>query len=228
MPAKKSKSKKRAKLTLSKINKKVNSLLNQVEKKYLELSHAYSSVTTSGNTHDGKLIVDGIAVGNNRAERIGEKIHLDTLQIRGQFRIGNGVANDAYNQIRMLVLMVKYDVHTADPTIDELLNPGPSVPGVSTEQVIQGLYRKNPDYQYKVLYDKVHTCYWRNASGLGAGQGSPQLIQFNIRRKLNEDIHYTDAGIPIGYLPYLIMISDSGAVTHPEISYNTRLTWSDL
>ena len=139
-----------------------------------------------------------------------------------QCRIGTGISNDAYNQIRVLIIKYNTDDPSTTPDISDILETTAN----SSEELMVSMYKRESDYRFNVLHDKVYDTYWRNASGYTSG-GAPQISSFQFNKKLNDlSIRYNNAGNPLTNL-LMIVVSDSGAVTHPEICYATRFYYTD-
>jgi len=209
------------KLTLSKVNKKLNNLIGSVEIKQC-LSAYQTSVTQTPIFYD--FNIPTIAQGTGEQERVGEKIHLTKLQTKIQLQIGNsGISpNDSHNQVRLMVILYQA-IQGAHPTMDDIMQ-SPSTG--NSIMFMNSLYKKNPAFKYRVLYDKLHNLYWTNNSG--ATGGAPKVKNINIVRKINQEIHFDGQALPTGWLPCLLIASDSGAATHPEFSFNARLSYKDL
>lgn len=220
------KGKKRGKLTLSKINKKVNSLLSTVESKDMVTSYESDNITTTPTSYNFDIPL--IPQGTGESDRIGEKINLTKLQAKIQLQIGDNAVsslNDNYNQMRLILILYQTQSSTGDvPTMDDILEVS-SITGYP-QLVMNSLYKKNPKFKYRKLYDKVHNLYWRNSSG--ATGGAPQIKQISITRKLNHEIHFAGVSLPTGWVPLLLVASDSAAIQHPLFSMNARISFTDL
>lgn len=223
MPRHYKKKRKGKKLTLSKVNKKINNLLTQVEKKSYHSYQNYTAVTSTPTISDCGL--SSITESSTSFGRVGQKIQLKSIQMKGQMEIGQGTSsstNDNVNQIRLL--LVKYDTHpTVNLTLSDILNTDVST--ATPEIVMSALYQKHPEFKYRVLYDKVHTLYWHNSSGTTGG--APTIKRFTINRKLNFPVNY-DGSTLSGQSLALIAVSDSSVITHPVMCYDMRINYTDL
>lgn len=220
------KNNKRSKLTLSKVNKKLNNLIGSVETKQVLQNNDMSSMYTTPSYYD--FNVPTITQGTHElGERVGDKILLTKLQCKIQLQIGENLTtslNDNYNQCRLIMILyqTQQGVH---PTMDDILQE-PSTAGKPV-LVMNSLYKKNPKFKYRVLYDKIHNLYWRNSSG--ATGGAVNIKNINIVRRLNQEIHFSGAAaLPTGWVPALLVASDSAAVQHPLISYCSRVSYKDI
>lgn len=215
----------RTKLTLSKVNKKLNNLIGSVEQKQVMQNYEKVSMTTTPTYY--AFNIPNITQGPGELqERVGDKILLKKIQVKMQLQIGENLTtslNDNYNQCRIILILyqTQQGVH---PTMDDILNEQ-STSGAPI-LVMNSLYKKSPKFKYRVLYDKVHNLYWRNSSG--ATGGAVSIKNINIVRKLNQEIHYDGAAVPAGWVPALLVASDSAAVQHPYLSYCSRITYTDI
>lgn len=204
---------------LAKVSKDVTKLKQQVERKSIDHNVSWTNVSTIEAVQD---INGGITQGSGDTNRIGNKVTAKSMQIRYQAKIGDGVANDSYNQMRAIV--VKYVPN--DPTVSIglqhiLENYNPSSP----EEIMVSPYKRDSEYQFTILSDKVHNLYWGNDSG-GTG-GAPRIKSANLKFNLKDAaIRYDSAGM-LRTKYALIFVSDSGAVTHPQVCFHTRFYYTD-
>lgn len=214
---------KRSKLTLAKVNKKVNSLMDAVEIKHTSSTLDVNVTNTPLNLD---LNVPNIIEGTSQEERVGQKIVITKIQLKGQIQMVYSSLtpslNDAYNQCRFILIMYQSTAGSS-PVMDDILEQ----PGTAGSKfVMNSLYKKNPKFKYRVLYDKVHNLYWRNASGYVGG--CPNIKNLNITRKLNHEVHYSTTGLITGWIPLLMIVSDSGALNHPQFAYTSRISYKDI
>lgn len=215
------------KLTLSKVNKKINALLGSVEIKQILYAAQSHSTSTTPIAYD--LNIPALGQGVNQDQRVGDKITLTKLQAKIQLQMGQSTITpqDNYNQVRLMVVL--YSTQTGNHiTMDDILQT-PSTLG-NPIMTMNSLYRKNPQFKYRVLYDKLHNLYWTNNSGGGGAlSGAPKIKNINIVRKLSNEITYDGPlGLPAGWLPTILIASDSAVSVHPEFSMNTRISFKDL
>lgn len=228
MPFRK-KSKKRTKLTLGKINKKVNSLMTAVERKFRSGYKSYTGVDSVGTYQD--LNIPYIAEGTNVNQRVGAKIVLKSIQIKGQMLVGAGVAPDAYNQMR--IILVKYRTHGNSSAnandkiaLSDLLQHASNA-SYSSETRMNSLYKKQSQFQFKILYDKVHLLGWHLGVDGSTTTPHPKRFRINVNCK-DAIIEYKDNGEPAKDTYAMLYFSDSGTANNPSISYTWRINFVDL
>ena len=140
-PMRSSKARRSQQNKLAKVSKDVTMLKQQVERKSIDHNASWTTVSTIEAVQD---INGGIAQGSGDTERIGNKITAKSMQVKYQCKIGDGVANDSYNQLRAIVL--KYVPN--DPTVsiglqDILANYNPSSP----EEIMVSPYKRDSPYK---------------------------------------------------------------------------------
>ena len=212
----------RKKLTVAKVNRKVNRLLGKQEKKYADTTLTYTGVDSSGSVN--LLNIPNIIEGVGDTDRIGQKITLKSINIKGQLTVGHGLTPDNFNQLR--IMLVKYQTHgSTTPPISAILQYHD--PAVYTDEIqMNSLYKKNSTFKFKILYDKVHLLGYKLAAANNTHTFTPK--RFKISHKVtNGDLHYTDVANPTGWTYALMYFSDSSAVNNPSISFVSRVTFVD-
>lgn len=174
------------------------------EKKYWDTSVTSTPVSASGTVLD----LTPIPQGDTDQSRDGDQLTLRSIQGRFQF-----IAADATNICRIIIFQWFIDT---------------TVSGVSplVDQVIQTIsnplasYNHDGRYNFRILYDRtfsMDTTDDLTASGR-------IYIYKGLRRKVQYHGGVTGGKNKI----YILYISDSGAITHPSLTYYTRVTFSDL
>lgn len=207
---------------LKRVKKDVAKLKSNIERKSVGETSPWTAVSTSA-TEIGlgpKLITQG--TGQN--DRVGNRITGKSVNVKMQLKIGDGVSNDAYNQIRCIIIKYTTDDPADTPNLSDILETTTA----SSEELMVSMYKRDSDYRFNVLHDHVYDLYWRNSSGFTAGSGgAPQIRTFSFHKKLNDlSIRYNNSGDPTTEL-LMFVVSDSGVVTHPEICYSTRFYYTD-
>ena len=217
----KQKASRRPMRSISKLRKDVTSLKNQVERKSVDHVLHWTALPSTLSVQDFN---DTISQGTANNQRVGNKITAKSLQIKAQFKIGNSsiTANDSYNQVRMIIIRYETDDPSSTPLIDDILEHTDTN---SPEELMCSMYKRDSNYRFNVLYDKVHNLYWGNNSG-GSG-GGPRLKIVNFKHNCKDrSIRFNSSGNPTTKYTALF-ISDSGVSTHPELCYNTRFYFTD-
>ena len=212
----------RKKLTIAKVNKKVNRLLNKQERKYIDSTLTYTGVDNVGSVH--LLNINNILEGVGDNDRIAQKLTLKSLQIKGQMTVGYGLTPDNFNQMRIMLIKYKTNGSTTPPISAVLQYHDPTV--YTDELQMNSLYKKNSPFKFKIIYDKVHLLGYKLASANNTHTYTPK--RFMITHKITDgDLHYTDSANPTGWTYALMYFSDSSAVNNPSISFVSRVTFVD-
>lgn len=212
----------RPRTTIATVNRKVNSLIKKQEKKYADAILNYNGVDNTGAVN--LLNINNILEGVGDTDRIGQKITLKSINIKGQLVVGHGVAFDDFNQMR--IMLVKYMTHGSTiPPISAILQyHDPAT--YSNEVQMNSVYKKNSTFKFKILYDKVHLLGYKLGHNASTHTYTPK--RFKISCKVtNGDLHYTDLANPTGWSYALMYFSDSAAVSNPSISFVSRVTFVD-
>lgn len=175
--------------------------------------------------------------------RLGDKITLKTIQIRGEVRgaLGTTVAAEASNRVRiMLVRFPEYDAGTSAAVLtSQVLQQYATVTGSypSNLSSIYSSYKNRIDQyntadivKYEVLYDK--TCLLNNYEKVEQGAGRQNWrVKFNIKHKFKHGL-VCQYGKGLSTEPeinniVLIMLSDSSGTPHPDTNFVSRFKYMD-
>lgn len=206
---------------IAKLKKDVSVLKKSVERKCHDVHHDYVGI--SNGTTNYAIFNDTIPQGDTKQSRSGDKITAKSLLVKYQARIASGVNNDHYNQIRVIIFKYITNTPTAIPSLPDILQYGDT--GSSNEARMTSPYKTNSNYRFTILHDKVHNLYWGNSSG--AAGGAPRLKSQDLRFDLkNASVRYdVSSNAKTGYM--MLMVSDSGAITHPEMCWSARFYFTD-
>jgi hypothetical protein len=212
------KSGKNRKLTLSKVNKKVNSLMVAEEKKFMDVLHS-GGVSTTTSVHP---LLDGLALGTTSQTRIGSVITGKSLS--GRFEI---TAGDFTNQLRIFLLK-SYVINDAAPTIGDILQ----YDDVNTFwELMTSPYKKNSNIKYSVLKNwriNIGGRITNNGDAAATSASQKKYITFNVNLRQTQLRYETDDTASQNQYNYFLMaVSDSGAANHPTLNGISRLTYTD-
>jgi len=102
----------------------VAAVRNASEKKGVDTSIALTPVIATTNTNASSFVLNLIQAGNGSWNRVGRKVHLKSLRLRGHLRwlYGNnaGTNNLDANAVRMVVVWDKQPSGGAIPTFDAI------------------------------------------------------------------------------------------------------------
>lgn len=155
------------------------------------------------------------AQGDSDSTRSGDRITIKSLQIRGTL-----ASADAYNIMRVIIFQYLGDDGVAVPTSGQVLEGT----YFNTVNHVNAPYAKDyVGYKVIVLWDSTYVVDQDDV----AKQFQLMLTAGNFKKKAKPFIQY-QAGTSngVGNL-YMMVVSDSGAVTHPSISFVSRLRFID-
>ena len=123
----------------------------------------------------------------------------------------------------MIIFKYITNTPTAIPSLADILQQGDT--GSSNEARMISHYKTNSNYRFTILHDKVHNLYWGNSSGAAgcAPRVKSQDLRFDLK---NTSVRYdVGSNAKTGYM--MLMVSDSGAITHPEMAWSARFYFTD-
>lgn len=146
--------------------------------------------------------------GTTDLTRIGDEYYLLSVQVRFNLVIG-----DTRNNFR--VLIAQFTGESGNNSVTKNLQSGSVSAGYGTLAPYSQDYRKNR----RILFDKTYDLDTDDP----AFTDTAYITQGFIDRKVG----YISGGTSGFNHLFLIVISDSGAPTHPICSYNTRVRFTD-
>lgn len=153
--------------------------------------------------------------GDTDSTRSGDRITIKSLQLRGTLTVA-----DTHNIMRIIIFQYLGDDAVAVPTSGQVLE----APYYGTYNHVNSPYAKDfVGYKTIVLWDSTYVLNQDNQ----AKQFQIMLTAANFRKKAKPYIQYqggTSNGV--GNI-YLMAVSDSGAATHPSLSFASRLRYID-
>lgn len=200
----KSNLKKKGNSTKAMVNKLVNAKLNKnIEKKFMDVTFN-NSVSTGGTF----VLLTSTSLGTTDSSmRVGDQIKLHSLQIRGQLQNA-----DNWNYARIIVFRWNVNNVFRVPQMLDILQDL-SYPWLSP-------YRFDAQRQglFTIFKDKV----------IQTDNDDPTAkFKFNLLKKLNSRIDYDGGtGDGKGHI-YVLMVTDSAAVTHPAVVFLARTVFTD-
>lgn len=165
--------------------------------------HDVLSAANSVSSTPSYVLLNGLSQGDDSVTRDGNEIYISSVYIKGSI-----TAADATNSVRMLVFWDSQPNSTA-PVDAQLFFSPVAYPHLST---LNYDYRK----RFRVLSDEMFVVdsndpvsFYRRYIKIG-------------RKTLYVGSSSTITGITKGAL-YMCMVSDSGASTHPEVTFQSRI-----
>lgn len=189
-----------------------------------ELYYQVGTLNNQSITTVGSIIGTpfDIAQGITDSDRTGDSIHwCGTMEFRIRITNGLGSTGDVYNNVRCIIF--QYHPNTT-PTIGTVLLTGAS-------GVIDFLspYSHDNRQTYKILFDKVFTTVGNNSSASNPYADNVTLYRsYKISlKRATKKVQYV-AGTTVGTNRFfIILLSDSSLVTHPTVSYTTKVFYRD-
>lgn len=193
----------------SELDKKISNISRaQANKVYRKNAEAKYHDTDYNSTIDASGTVQhlsNMAQDDTSSGRDGE-----TVQTKSIFFRYSVVGADSTNLMRVIVFADRDSSGTA-PTVLNVLSNGfdPRSALVNTNKL-----------RFKVLYDRLHAL---EAPGTGNGiQVVKKFIQYNRKMTFS-----TTSGSPRANALFVLLLSDSGAVSHPTFHGHFRLRYMD-
>ncbi len=215
------------KVTVAKLNKKVNKMRSKVEIK--ELNKIEVMQNTGGT--DSAFTLNTLVRGNASNQRIGNKIYMKLLELKYRLKIFANVYNGTdtninwtlgYDQdtVRVLVILDRQNNNGSSVVINEILENA----GTQSQKIFSVYDYKFVDslrdtQRYKILYDRVHYL----------SQNISQDI--NVRKfiSLNHKVSFSDGntGTATDIINNAIRIVFVPSLNNAEFGFSTNLWYSD-
>ena len=187
----------------------LNAFINRTsEEKYKDVSSSYTVVDYNGALWD----LTPISQGTADTERIGDSLAPMKLELRGQVH-GADSSND------MRIILFRWHSDTAD------VAPTPS-------KILQSTFTSTDLAPYAPYYhDKrdLSTILWdKRICVEGSTSSSNYSVDFECKLPIRgKNVRFTANSYDGTYKIYLLVISDSGAVSHPAVTFVNRLFFRD-
>lgn len=171
-------------------------------------------------------------VGSGLNQRIGRKVYMHKLKIRGYFSISSQSAQstaDSASTIRMLVLMDK-QTNGAQYTASSVLNSSTTTTGIWAYQNPNGFGR------FTILKDKMFNFSNINMTGsptagdvIQTGMNIPFKFNFNFKTPIQVNFNATNGGTVADIIDNSlhIMVGVSSTAPVPSLSYYTRVCYKE-
>lgn len=172
------------------------------EEKYAIVQGSYTVNTTAGIYN-----LANTAQGSSGGTHIGDECRLKSVW----FRWAMGVA-DVSNVMRVILFVWHPNMGFATPAATSILKT------VTPPNQITSCYQEDGEDQYTILYDRVQPL-------VTVGDNYNPVGLFT--RKLNLKQDYTTGSSNCSNNIFLLLISDSGAVSDPYIYFTSRVAFTD-
>lgn len=192
---------KRAKVATQKYVKRV--IARNEEMKYAIVSNTYSAVTTVG-----VYSLSNTAQGSSGGTHVGDECTLKNLEMRMLVTVA-----DATNVVRATIVRWKPNLGYAACSAAAIYKT------TTAGLVLTSGFQEDGEDMYTVLYDEVFC--------LAAAGGCPEQIYRLIKRKFNFHQDYLTSTANTSNNLYLLLSSDSGAVTDPQVQFFSKIGFTD-
>lgn len=190
--------------TVPQVRRIVRSALHKdEEEKYAIVQAAYTVNTTCGIYN-----IANTSQGSSGGTHVGDECRLTSIWIRWAM----GVA-DVTNVMRMIVFVWKPNMAFVAPAATSILKT------VTPPNQITSCYNEDGEDQYTILYDLVQPL-----STIGGTPSNPCGV---FKRKLNLKQDYATGSSNCSNNIYVLLVSDSGAVTDPYVYFTSRVGFTD-
>jgi len=209
-PYRKTYRKKPSKRFRTAVKKVINS---QAERKYLDYAVSFDPIDTLGTLYNiGRI--GTLAQGVDQNSRIGIKIHVTSLLIRLAMFIPAIPVADTSVALRFIIFQWM-EPYNSLPTINQILNNQ----FLGTYSMLSQYSKENAG-KFKIMLDKTYTM---------SVDGTRQINTKWSFSKFKKDLVIANKTPlePNSGEFYMIVVSDSGASPHPNISFNTRMSFTD-
>ena len=173
------------------------------EEKYAIVQASYTVSITPGI-----YTIANTSQGSSGGTHVGDECRLRSIW----FRWAMGVA-DVTNVMRVIIFVWHPLMSFAAPAATNILKT------VTPPNQITSCYQEDGEDQYTILYDHVQA--------LGTVAGTPSNPVGLFRRKLNLKQDYATGSSNCSNNLYVLLVSDSGAVTDPYIYWTSRVAFTD-
>lgn len=193
------------------------------EKKYLDDNSGGPINIASGVGTKLVQHFPDVSNGSGPSERVGRKITVKGLYIKGKITIPTHTNHfDSDQRIRIIVYIDTQ--HNGSAT-------GPNLASLLQSSNIDAFYNLNETGRYKYLYDKVHTLN-QNGSGNGTASDAYTICRnFKINLPMDCMVQYTGTTGAITGLTNnnigMHAVCDNIAATAPTVEWHSRLRYID-
>lgn len=208
------------------------------------LSHATSAAWTLASLCT-TLQDAGSTTFTSGTVRLGDKITLKNLRIKGEIRAPFSASSAAEPDSRVRLLLVRFPEYTSGITAaaltSQILQQYPTVspsPYPSNLSTIYSQYKNvidqnnsQPIVRYQILYDKMHALSNPLAAADVVNASAPWCRKFDIKHTFKKGL-VVQYNKPLDTMPalnniVLVAISDSSVAPHPQINFVSRFKYMD-
>lgn len=171
------------------------------EEKYAIINASYGVATAPG-----LYVLTNTSQGSSGGTHIGDECRLKSLWFRYNVTVA-----DASNAVRVILFIWKPNLAYAAPAALDILKT------VTTPNQLTSCYEEDGEDMYRILYDRVHF-----VSAVG-----PVQTGALVTRKLNLKMDFATGSSNASNNVYVLLVSDSGAVSDPTVNFTSRISFTD-
>lgn len=206
----------RKKTTAAKLKKLARKVNQDIEHRWADNSNFNFQIPSAGGDVidlGTELIATTPTVPNGTDDRLGKKITLKKLYVKGQITVA-----DSRNMCRILLVKAT--------SLNQIIIASDILQGnsVNNQPSIYSPYKKESRIKFKVLFDKIYKLQEQ-----AAGSVYPKLLNVDFSWKFKSGMTITynvdTNSYPIYQDIKIVCISDSTQVAHPRFAGFKRLSW---
>jgi hypothetical protein len=188
----------------AKLDNHIVQLAQKVLKSKQELKSFDTGFSAAVSTAGTLQKISTIPQGDTDSTRDGDQLNIVRIDLLGSFQFA-----DAINAGRLIIFRWNQDDSSAAPVVADIL------------QTLTPYSPMNRDNlrakKFSVLHDQL--CL--------VGATGPNISSINLKRFFPSKINFQATATTGNGHIYVYMVSDSGAVTHPQFSYVARVWFTD-
>lgn len=205
--------KKLDKRTYKAVSNMIDRRLQQLpEKKFFDTTINGIAVSSTASLYH----LSPIPTGNFINQKIGLEVDVQSIFYRLQFRVG-----DEYNVLRFVIFQCLDEIG-GDPVYSEIFQYPTGITNlVATESALYSPLNLSTTgtRNFKIILDKHIRVV--------AGQNNVEILEGYINKGYNKRVSFVDTTLfGINHL-YMLVVSDSGSISHPSIGGVLRLRYTD-
>lgn len=173
------------------------------EMKYAIINTSYNATTTPG-----LYCLSNTSQGDTGGSHIGDESTMKNLDFRMLVTCA-----DATNAVRVVLFRWIPNIGYVAPGAGSVLKDATSLGNLTS------CYLEDGEDMYKVMYDELFL--------LAAAGGNPEQVSRRIQRTFNLQCDFLTGTSNSSNMLYLMLISDSGAATHPTVQFMSKIGFTD-
>ena len=208
-----------------KVKRLQQKVYNNLQPGWIDTFMAPTAIGAGGDITGDFCNLENIAVGTEHDDRIGNKIVVKKLHLKGNISVASG---DIFNEVRIIIFSMPDVCSTGIPNIVDILQTGD----------LYSFYKKDSPVKYKIHYDKTWQLSnpYRDVGTVAPiklnGMAYPNYIHWEKKLVFPKGhaVHYDGPGVgaPTRGGFYMLRISDSLSSIpsgHPLVSAYCRMSY---